>query len=117
MKLTHKDRWEQSFAALRKFRRRTGHCCPPQRYVEAKFNLGAWVVTQRCRKDDLSVERKRHLDRIGFVWNWRDYAWERGFAALLRFKQREGHCRVNGLHRETFPTHECRLQATAVKFL
>ena len=69
------------------------------------------------RKDNLSVERKRRLDSIGFVWNWRDFAWERGFAALLKFKRREGHCRVNSLHRETFPTHECRLQATAVKFL
>jgi hypothetical protein len=99
---THKDRWEQGFAALRKFRRREGHCCPPQRHVEGKYNLGAWVVTQRYRKDGLSVERKRRLDRIGFVfdWNWRDVAWERGLAALLNFKRRWGHCRVPGLHRE-----------------
>ena len=97
---THKDRWERGFAALCKFRRRKGHCCPPQRYVEDKYNLGAWVVVQRYRKDELTVERKKRLDRIGFVWNWRDFAWERGFVALLKFKRREGHCRVNGLHRE-----------------
>jgi Helicase associated domain len=100
MKLTHKDRWEQGFTALGKFRRRKGHCCPPQRHVEGKYNLGAWVITQRYRKDDLSVERKRRLDRIGFVWNGRDFAWERGFAALLNFKRREGHCRVRHSHRE-----------------
>jgi hypothetical protein len=100
MKLTHKDRWAQGFAALRKFRRRKGHCCPPQRHVEGKYNLGSWVITQRYRKDALSVERKKRLDRIGFVWNGRDFAWERGFAALLKFKRREGHCRVRGLHRE-----------------
>ena len=97
---THKDRWGRSFAALSKFRRIKGHCCPPQRYVEGKYNLGAWVVVQRYRKDELTVERKKRLDRIGFVWNWRDFAWERGFVALLKFKRREGHCRVNGLHRE-----------------
>jgi hypothetical protein len=97
---TNKDRWEWGFAALSKFRRRNGHCCPPQRYVEGKYNLGAWVVVQRYRKDDLSVERKKRLDRIGFVWNWRDFAWERGFAALLKFKRREGHCRVSRQHRE-----------------
>jgi hypothetical protein len=97
---THKDRWEQGFTALSKFRRRKGHCCPPQRHLEGKYNLGAWVIVQRYRKDDLSVERKKRLDRIGFVWNWRDFAWERGFAALLKFKRREGHCRVNSLHRE-----------------
>lgn len=98
--LTHKDRWEQGFAVLRKFRRRKGHCCPTHRHVEGKYNLGSWVIIQRIRKEDLSVERKKRLDRIGFVWNWRDFAWEQGFAALLRFKAREGHCRVRGLHRE-----------------
>jgi hypothetical protein len=100
MKLTHEDRWEHGFAALCKFRRREGHCCPPQRHVEGKFKLGSWVVTQRTRKHDLSVARKRRLDRIGFVWDWRDFAWERGFTALLKFNRREGHCRVNGLYRE-----------------
>ena len=93
MKLTHKDRWEQGFAALCKFRRRKGHCCPPQRHVEGKYNLGPWVITQRYLKDELSVERKRRLDRIGFVWNWRDFAWERGFAALLKFKRTSGDAR------------------------
>jgi hypothetical protein len=96
----HKDRWERGFAALSKFRRRKGHCCPPRYHVEGKYNLGDWVTAQRYLKDDLSVERKRRLDRIGFVWNWRDFAWERGFAALLKFKRREGHCCVPIQHRE-----------------
>jgi hypothetical protein len=127
MKLTHKDRWERGFAALCKFRRRKGHCCPPLRHVESKynkFNLGSWVSNQRYRRDGLSVERKRRLDKVGFVWSGRDFAWERGFAVLLRldkvgfvwsgrdfawergfavllkFKRREGHCRIRGLHRE-----------------
>ena len=86
MKLTHKGRWEQGFAALCKFRRRKGHCCPPLRHVEGKYNLGAWVIVQRYRKDHLSVERKKRLDKIGFVWNARDFAWERGFAALLKIQ-------------------------------
>ena len=97
---TRKDRWEQGFAALSKFRRRKARCCPPQRHLEGKYNLGAWVIVQRYRRDDLSVERKKRLDRIGFVWNWRDFAWERGFATLLKFKRREGHCRVHSLYRE-----------------
>jgi len=100
MKLTHKDRWEQGFAALSKFRRRHGHCCPPQDHMEGKFKLGSWVISQRYRQDDLSAQRKKRFDRIGFVWNWRDFAWERGFAALLKFKRREGHCRVPLQHRE-----------------
>jgi hypothetical protein len=91
---THKERWEQGLAALSKFRKRKRHCCPSRHHLEGKFKLGRWVNTQRYLKDDLSVERKKRLDRIGFVWNWREYLWERGFAALSKFKHREGHCRV-----------------------
>src|SRR5690349_18679203 len=91
---THKDRWEQGFKALSKFRRRKGHCRPSRHHLEGEFKLGQWVVTQRYLKDDLSVERKKRLDAIGFVWNWRNYRWEQGFAVLLKFKRREGHCRV-----------------------
>jgi hypothetical protein len=97
---THKDRWEQNFAALSKFRRRKRHCLPSRHHLEGKFKLGQWVTTQRYLKDDLSVERKKRLDAIGFVWNWREYLWEQGFAALSRFKHREGHCRVPIQHRE-----------------
>ena len=66
----------------------------------AKFRLGDWVSVQRYRKDLLSVERKRRLNAIGFVWDWREYLWEQNFVALLKFKRREGHCCVPTFHRE-----------------
>jgi len=95
MKRSLRDyRWEQGFTALCKFRAREGHCCPSRYHIERSFNLGSWVTTQRYFKDQLSKERKRRLDSIGFVWNWPDYRWERNFAALLKFKRRKGHCRV-----------------------
>jgi hypothetical protein len=37
---------------------------------------------------------------IGFIWDRQGYRWEQGFAALLKFKRREGHCRVPTFHRE-----------------
>jgi hypothetical protein len=89
-----KRRWERGFAELRKFCAREGHCCPSRRHVEGAFNLGQWVSVQRYRKDVLSVERKRRLDKIGFVWVWRDNHWEQNFAALLKFRRRQGHCCV-----------------------
>ena len=93
-------RWERGFAALSRFREREGHCRTSRYHVEGKFDLGQWVSTQRYRKDDLSVERKKRLDRIGFVWNWNEYQWENGFKNLLKFRSREGHCRVPILHNE-----------------
>ena len=94
------DRWEKGFAALAKFHAREEHGLPPSRHVEGKFKLGVWVRTQRYYKDNLSAKRKRRLNAIGFVWDWRDHRWEQGFAALLRFKRREGHCRVPIFHSE-----------------
>jgi Helicase associated domain len=95
-----KRRWERGFAALRQFRAREGNCCPSRRHVEGGFSLGQWVSVQRYRKDLLPAERKRRLDAIGFVWDWRDYLWEQNFAALLNFKRREGHCCVPTFHKE-----------------
>jgi|SRR5215469_15917134 len=98
--ISNKNRWERGFAALSKFRKHSGHCCPPQNHVEAKLRLGQWVNVQRYRKDKLSIERKRRLDRMGFVWNWIDYRWDNGYKNLLKFRKREGHCRVPIFHYE-----------------
>jgi hypothetical protein len=95
-----KRRWERGFAALRVFRARQGHCCPSRWHVEGGFNLGQWVSVQRYRKDLMPAERKRRLDKIGFVWDWRDNLWEQNFAALSKFKRREGHCCVPTFHRD-----------------
>ncbi len=75
---------------MSKFRTHEGHCCPSRRHVEGGFNLGQWVSVQRCRKDVMPVERKRSLNKIGFVWDWRDDLWEQNFAALLKFKRPGG---------------------------
>jgi hypothetical protein len=94
------EQWARGFTALSKFRRREGHCCPSRRHVEGGYRLGQWVSVQRYRKDVMPADRKRRLDKIGFVWDWREQLWEQNFAALLKFKRREGHCRVHALHRE-----------------
>jgi Helicase associated domain len=94
------ERWERGFTALCKFRAREGHSCPSRHHVERNFKLGDWVSVQRYRKRFLPAQRKRRLDAIGFVWDWRDYRWEQNFAALLKFKRRKGHCCVPTFHRE-----------------
>jgi hypothetical protein len=61
-------RWEDGFTALTKFKAREGHCRVPYRHVEGSFKLGAWVNTQRNKRDTLPIGRRRRLDEIGFVW-------------------------------------------------
>src|SRR6516225_1804911 len=79
------DRWEKGFTALSRFHAREGHCHPPRRHVEGKFKLGQWVSVQRYRVYHVPAERRRRLDAIGFVWDFKDYRWEQGFAVLLKF--------------------------------
>lgn len=94
------DPWEVGFAALTRFYAREGHCRPSRFHREGNFSLGPWVSNQRYYKDKLTPEHRRRLNRLGFVWNWRDYLWDLGFATLLEFKRREGHCRVPASHVE-----------------
>ena len=63
------DLWQQRFAALLKFRRYAGHCRVPILYNDGNCKLGWWVSTQRRKKNNLSVERRARLNKIGFVWN------------------------------------------------
>jgi hypothetical protein len=88
------DAWEEGFAALLKFKQREGHCRVPISHFEDEFNLGSWVSVRRLNKEKLPPELRRRLDRLSFCWHPRQEMWEEGFAALLKFKQREGHCRV-----------------------
>jgi hypothetical protein len=72
----------------------------PWLHVEGKFKLGQWVGAQRTKKAKMPPERKQPLDAIGFVWDALESGWEEGFAALMTFKAREGHCRVPQSHIE-----------------
>jgi hypothetical protein len=63
--------WENGFAALKSFKSREGHCFVPALHVERGFNLGYWVSVQRRKKGKMNKERKRRLNKIGFVWRTR----------------------------------------------
>ena len=50
--------------------------------------------TQRRKKGDLTPDQLKRLNKLGFIWDARGELWERNFAALQKFHQSEGHCRV-----------------------
>ena len=72
----------------------------PKLHVEGTFKLGQWVSVQRMHKDTCPLNADSGWMTIGFVWDALEEAWEEGFAALMIFKAREGHCRVPTLHVE-----------------
>ena len=94
------SRWEEGFAALKAYWQREGHCNGPTAHKEGGFKLVRWVDVQRTSKDSLSTERRQRLDGMGFVWNAVSVKREEGFAALVTFWQREGHCNVPRPHKE-----------------
>jgi hypothetical protein len=94
------EAWEGNFAALQKFKQREGHCRVVQIHQEDGLNLGSWVAGQRAKRDSLSSEQIERLDQLGFSWDPLEEAWEANFAALQKFKQREGHFRAAPKHKE-----------------
>jgi hypothetical protein len=96
----NRNPWETGYVALKEFKAREGHCLVPKEHKEGTFNLGRWVSRQRIKNDSLSVERRRRLESLRFVWDAAEFAWEKALAALKQFKAREKHCRVPRLHEE-----------------
>ncbi len=93
-------KWENGFAALRQFNQREGHCRVPRLHEEDGLKLGGWVSAQRTRKKGLTPDRLKRLNRLGFSWDPQAELWEQDFAALHKFRKREGHCRVPAKHKE-----------------
>ena len=92
--------WEDGFVAFERFRAREGHCRVVARHIEGDYKLGMWVCYQRTHRNSITLERKQRLEALGFEWDPHATAWEDGFAALERFRAREGHCRVVQKHVE-----------------
>ena len=92
--------WETKFGALEKFKQREGHCRVPSHQRVDGLGLGGWVWNQRAKKNKLSSEQIARLDQLGFSWDPFTEDWETNFAALERFKQREGHVRPSQKHQE-----------------
>ena len=65
----HSAAWEEKFGQLVEFKNKHHHCAVPTGWPENK-GLAIWVGVQRRQKkaNQLSAERVRKLDAIGFVW-------------------------------------------------
>jgi hypothetical protein len=60
--------WEEGFKYLVAYQKEFGDCLVKSVCVYQKYNLGAWVIYQRKRKDKISLEKVKRLDALGFVW-------------------------------------------------
>ena len=70
----------------------------------AQSGLGAWVKRQTVQytlynrgdgtKSDLTEERVRLLNELGFVWSRRTNTWNENFQRLVSFRRNNGHCHI-----------------------
>jgi hypothetical protein len=91
--------WEDRYQDLLKFKEINGHCNVPFDYKETA-KLGPFVNSMRSRKaaGELSEERMRLLEELGFKWAVRgasnEDVWDARFQQLVAFKVAHGHCDV-----------------------
>ena len=95
------DQWENAFALLQDYLKNEGHCNVPPNVTIDGVRLGAWVSTQRQIKSELTPDRIKRLDSLGFSWDPFSEKWEQSYTALIKFYHREGHCRVTQSHAES----------------
>ena len=91
--------WEESLASLAAYKAKHGHC----RVKKRDGKLGRWVANQRARRGEAgrhgsTVEKVAQLDALKFVWkvpaDGLTANWEEGFAGLVSFEAKHGHCGV-----------------------
>jgi superfamily II DNA or RNA helicase len=88
------QQWEEGFKSLKKYKEEIGDCLVPHDYRDPDdFKLGYWVATQRSNKNN-SIERKKRLNELGFVWNIKLFQWQIGFEYLKHYKEITGNCLV-----------------------
>jgi hypothetical protein len=97
--------WEKGFANLKQFSEQEGHSQVPARYkTRDGYPLGVWASKQRGKKNDGTFPDRDRQQRLEALpgWSWSPQAdrlvalWEKSFAKLKQFTEREGHSQVPG---------------------
>ena len=87
--------WDQNYSELVSYKNEFGNCLVPANYnTKLGVALAAWITTQRNRRDELTYERLKRLDELGFVWNVLDFQWEKAYADMAAYKNQFGDCLI-----------------------
>jgi predicted helicase len=89
--------WDKMYAELVAYKEAHGHCNVPQQ----SGSLGSWCANQRTRKERLTQDQIIQLDAIDFCWDPFATAWEKNYAALVAYKEANGHCNAKRSDRPT----------------
>jgi superfamily II DNA or RNA helicase len=95
------NKWLDFLEKLDDYKRINGNCLVPQIYSKDKA-LGRWVNDQRnnIKHGVLSKSRIDLLNDIGFIWNTKEYEWDKKIELLKDFFSKRGHFNVKQKDKE-----------------
>lgn len=80
-------RWDEGFAYLSQYKEEHGHLSVKQKESFNGFPLGNWASRQRHKRNELSAEKRKKLETLGFLLNPRSDGWEMAFKYLEAYKK------------------------------
>jgi hypothetical protein len=90
----YQEVWDKQFIALKNYKELFGDFNVPQDDKSKEYSsLGRWVLQQRNVKK-ITPERKKLLENIGFIFDFREELWIKNFNALIEYKKEFGDCLV-----------------------
>jgi len=91
------ERFNRNVKRLKEYWNAYGDLNVPRSYRTANGSrLGEWCANTRIRYEEgeLSQERIKILEELGFSWEQPDYFWERGYKHLKEYFERHGNIKV-----------------------
>ena len=91
--------WLTGYDHLTDYKEIHGHCEVKNNELIKQFQIGFWCSNQRKLKSELSPERLRLLNDIGFIWDMNQYFWSKGFGYLKQYYAENHHTVVPTNHK------------------
>lgn len=87
--------WNLQYQKLLKYKKIHGDCRVLQN-SKKHLSLALWIQVQRkkYKKGNLSEEKTRLLEKIGFIWKIHEDSWKNNYQKLVNFNNKFGHCIV-----------------------
>ena len=89
--------WDRGFGFLASYYKEFGTCLIATNTLYQEYKLGQWVNVQRTKKAEMKTKRIALLNGLDFIWDAREYEWERRFSLLVAYKAKFGDCLVKNL--------------------